>query len=213
MNMKFVHRIPVLADIDVVDENDVRPQIKLEPMSEADGKLEVLSTFHAEARLSVREEAPEGTLLALVSVTDTDSGQNAIVNCSVERGAEAEAAIAGVDVEPIDGRTLRNVRPAIAVLKPMVFKNRFSLHTGASFDRERVAAFGGDVDARIGDEVALRFRIGKTSGFASFPSFAHVHNIVYPSGVAYFNMCYVSVFTLRILSLALARSAIKQIIN
>lgn len=148
----------LLTEIEVMDENDNRPQIEVEAIGGGAGHAPLVSAFPAEVQLSVREGTPEGSRLAIVSVADADSGPNGKVNCSVDRGADAaDGAGRG---QRSDGSA---TRPAVAALQPMPFEHRFYLVTGATFDRERLGVFEADAEPRAGDEVALRFRIG-TSG-------------------------------------------------
>ena len=172
----------MLADIEVLDENDHRPQIDVEALGGGGGVAGGPSgpAFAGKVQLSVREGLPEGTRLAIVSVRDADSGHNGRVSCSVDRGtgtdtgtgiAEAVAVSSGVGsgrgvgaggAARSDGRV---ARPAVAALQPMPFEHRFYLVTGAAFDRERLGVFEADAEARVSDEVALRFRIGTSFAF------------------------------------------------
>ena len=182
-----MYTVFVLADIEVLDENDHRPQINLEALGGGGDDVggPFGPAFAGEVQLSVREGLPEGTRLAIVSVCDADSGHNGRVTCSVDRGtgtAEADAVSSGVGsgrgfgsgsgrgVEVAARGDGRVARPAVAALQPMLFENRFYLVTGAAFDRERLGVFEADAEARVrvSDEVALRFRIGTSFAFFSY---------------------------------------------
>ncbi|XP_076994083.1 protocadherin alpha-8-like [Tamandua tetradactyla] len=98
--------------VKVLDKNDNVPQIALTSLS-----------------LPVREDAPLGTVIALISVSDRDSGVNGQVTCSLT--------------------------PHIPFKLVSTFKNYYSLVLDSALDRESVSAYALVVTARDGGSPPL----------------------------------------------------------
>ncbi|KAF6082373.1 hypothetical protein HJG60_014643 [Phyllostomus discolor] len=108
---------PPMADhctvlVKVLDVNDNVPQISLTSLS-----------------LPVREDAPLGTVIALISVSDRDSGANGQVSCSL--------------------------KPHVPFRLVSTFKNYYSLVLDSALDRESVADYAVVVTARDGGSPSL----------------------------------------------------------
>ncbi|KAM6222699.1 protocadherin alpha-9 isoform 6-T6 [Rhynchocyon petersi] len=98
--------------VDVVDSNDNAPEL-------------VLKTLW----LPVKEDAPTGTVIALISVTDRDAGVNGQVTCSLT--------------------------PHVPFKLVSTFKNYYSLVLDGTLDRESVSAYELVVTARDGGSPSL----------------------------------------------------------
>ncbi|XP_037656905.1 protocadherin alpha-8 isoform X2 [Choloepus didactylus] len=98
--------------VKVLDKNDNVPQIALTSLS-----------------LPVREDAPLGTVIALISVSDRDSGANGQVTCSLTSHVPFKLV--------------------------STFKNYYSLVLDSALDRENVAAYALLVTARDGGSPSL----------------------------------------------------------
>uniref|UniRef100_A0A8C9AIE6 Protocadherin alpha subfamily C, 1 n=1 Tax=Prolemur simus TaxID=1328070 RepID=A0A8C9AIE6_PROSS len=96
----------------VLDKNDNAPEIALTSLS-----------------LPVREDAQFGTVIALISVNDLDSGANGQVTCSLT--------------------------PQVPFKLVSTFKNYYSLVLDSPLDRENVSAYGLVVTARDGGSPSL----------------------------------------------------------
>ncbi|XP_075397808.1 protocadherin alpha-2-like [Tenrec ecaudatus] len=98
--------------IKLVDINDNRPDVSITTLS-----------------LPVREDAPVDTVIALISVSDRDSGANGQVTCSLTPNAPFKLV--------------------------STFKNYYSLVLDSALDRESVAAYELEVTARDGGSPPL----------------------------------------------------------
>ncbi|XP_043839493.1 protocadherin alpha-7-like isoform X9 [Dromiciops gliroides] len=98
--------------VEVMDTNDNAPEVTVKSLS-----------------LPVPEDSPSGTVIALISVSDRDSGTNGQVTCSLS--------------------------PPAPFTMVSTFKNYYSLVLEGSVDRERVAAYELLVTARDGGSPAL----------------------------------------------------------
>ncbi|KAF6281127.1 protocadherin alpha 1 [Rhinolophus ferrumequinum] len=98
--------------VEIMDENDNSPEVVVTSLS-----------------LPVREDAQVGTVIALVSVSDRDSGANGQVTCSLT--------------------------PHVPFKLVSTFKNYYSLVLDSALDRERVSAYTVVVTARDGGSPSL----------------------------------------------------------
>ncbi|XP_032952024.1 protocadherin alpha-10 isoform X12 [Rhinolophus ferrumequinum] len=98
--------------VEIMDENDNSPEVVVTSLS-----------------LPVREDAQVGTVIALVSVSDRDSGANGQVTCSLT--------------------------PYVPFKLVSTFKNYYSLVLDSALDRERVSAYTVAVTARDGGSPSL----------------------------------------------------------
>ncbi|XP_037364231.2 LOW QUALITY PROTEIN: protocadherin alpha-8-like [Talpa occidentalis] len=98
--------------VKVLDKNDNVPHVALTSLS-----------------LPVREDAPFGTVIALISVSDSDSGVNGQVTCSLT--------------------------PSVPFKLVSTFKNYYSLVLDSALDRESVPSYGVVVTARDGGSPPL----------------------------------------------------------
>ncbi|XP_056667398.1 protocadherin alpha-11 isoform X23 [Monodelphis domestica] len=99
--------------VEILDINDNAPEVTVTSLS-----------------LPVREDAPQGTVIALISVSDLDSGANGQVTCSLS---------------PLGPFKLVST-----------FRNYYSLVLGSTLDREIVPAYELVVTARDGGSPALQ---------------------------------------------------------
>ncbi|XP_006891207.1 PREDICTED: protocadherin alpha-C2-like isoform X2 [Elephantulus edwardii] len=98
--------------IKLLDINDNRPEVSITSLS-----------------LPIREDAPQGTVIALMTVSDRDSGANGQVTCSLT--------------------------PLVPFKLVSTFKNYYSLVLDGALDRESVPAYDLVVTARDGGAPAL----------------------------------------------------------